>query len=316
MPSLDFREIPRANSSDGSQDTFELLAKECLQLIGLSVIVGPDRGQDGGRDLIVSEQRSGILGNTEVKWLVSCKHKAHSRASVLDGDEQDITDRVRSHSSTGFIGFYSSVPSSGLSAKLERLKQNEGLKYKIFDHSDIEALLLGTPEGREVARRYFPHSFARWEQTNNEPSNLFYKYEPLNCKCCGTDLLIDRKGIIVFIEDYSIKRGRTIADVKPVSKYIDVYWSCKGKCDNTLKREYRKYDFIDGWEDISDIIIPAQYMRWLMAIMNRMHAKDDEYSDQAFAELKKFILRISQLVLRRQSQQDIQRVLDLMSLPF
>lgn len=316
MPVLDFTEIPRANSSDGKQDTFELFAKEYMRLLELQILVGPDRGQDGGRDLIVSEQRSGILGNTEVKWLVSCKHKAHSGSSVLDGDEHDIMDRVRSHGAVGFIGFYSTVPSSGLSGKLERLKQNERLQYKIIDPSDIESLLLVTPEGRELAKRYFPVSFEKWELKNHEPSNLFYKYEPLACKCCGKDLLKDRTGIIVFIEDLSGKRSIHDSDTKPVSKYIDIYWSCKGVCDRTLKGEYRKFDFIDGWEDISDIVIPGQYMRWLMAILNRMHENDDEYTDHAFAELKKFILRVSQLVLRRQSQRDIQRILDLMSISF
>ncbi|MFF2909771.1 hypothetical protein [Paenibacillus sp. NPDC057934] len=163
MPALDFREIPRANGSNGQQDTFELLAKEFFRLLNMRIIIGPDRGQDGGRDLIVEEQRQGVLGTTVFKWLVSCKHKAHSCKSVLDSDEQDITDRVCSHGAKGFIGFYSTLPSSGLSSKLERLKQKRLLDYKIFDSSDIEAALLDNAKGVKIAKRYFPISYAKWK---------------------------------------------------------------------------------------------------------------------------------------------------------
>ena len=47
---LDFKEIPPANGSDGDQDKFELFAREYIEAIGLEIVSGPDRGQDGGRD--------------------------------------------------------------------------------------------------------------------------------------------------------------------------------------------------------------------------------------------------------------------------
>jgi hypothetical protein len=162
MPALNFREIPQANSYNGQQDTFELLAKEFFRMLNMRIVSGPDRGQDGGKDLIIEEHRQGALGSTMYKWLVSCKHRAHSGKSVLDSDEQDITDRVRSHGAKGFIGFYSTLPSSGLSSKLERLRKEGLLEYKIMDASDIESALLTTAEGRQIARRYFPQSYAKW----------------------------------------------------------------------------------------------------------------------------------------------------------
>lgn len=78
MPQLDFKEIPQANLANGKQDTFEMFAREFLELVGYKVLSGPDRGSDLGRDLIVLETRSGVGGETYVRWLVSCKHKAHS----------------------------------------------------------------------------------------------------------------------------------------------------------------------------------------------------------------------------------------------
>src|SRR3954470_4102261 len=97
MAGLDFKDIPQANVAIGEQDTFELFAREFLELRGYQVLSGPDRGIDRGRDLIVRETRVGVGGETHVLWLVSCKHKAHSGQSVGLPDEHDIVDRVKSH---------------------------------------------------------------------------------------------------------------------------------------------------------------------------------------------------------------------------
>ena len=92
MPIIDFKEIPLASGGVG-RDKFELFAREFLEAIGFRIIVGPDRGVDAGRYLIVEELRTGVGGETRVKWLVSCKHKAHSGSSVTLEDERDIHDR-------------------------------------------------------------------------------------------------------------------------------------------------------------------------------------------------------------------------------
>ena len=82
MALIDFKEIPKANVANGMQDSFELFTREFLHAIGLSIDEDPDRGQDGGRDIIVTEKLTGILEDSEARWLVSCKHKIHSGASV------------------------------------------------------------------------------------------------------------------------------------------------------------------------------------------------------------------------------------------
>ena len=65
MPAINFGEIPAA-SSGSQRDQFELFAREFLQHAGYKVLVGPDRGADGARDLIVEELRTGIGGETRV----------------------------------------------------------------------------------------------------------------------------------------------------------------------------------------------------------------------------------------------------------
>ena len=107
MGLLDFKEIPEAGKSSGQQDTFELFARELLSAMGFKIIQGPARGPDGGKDLIIEESRSGVIGTTQVKWLVSCKHFAHSGRSVRPEDEKNVLERVNAANCNGFLGFYS-----------------------------------------------------------------------------------------------------------------------------------------------------------------------------------------------------------------
>src|SRR5579875_2327365 len=90
--------------------------------LGYEVVTGPDRGADGGRDIVVEEVRTGLSGETRIRWLVSCKHFAHSGRAVGLSDETDISDRVRSKRCHGFLGFCSRPASSGLASKLDGLQ--------------------------------------------------------------------------------------------------------------------------------------------------------------------------------------------------
>jgi hypothetical protein len=305
MPVLDFKEIPQANLVNGMQDTFELFARDFFESLGFEVISGPDRGQDDGRDIIIVERRTGIVGLTEVKWLVSCKHKAHSGQSVQDSDEEDIRDRVESHGAQGFIGFYSTLPSAPLSRKLERLRNY--FEVVVFDRERIESRLLENETGRTLAKRYFPISYSIWESEHPRPANLFDQYEPLSCKYCGKDLLLNRDnhGVIVFVRDLSVTH---------VEKIVAIYWACKGQCDELLEKSYKGYGTA-GWEDISDLMIPGKYVQWLMAHLNRLRCNADEYTDEAFSDLKKFLLRVAQIVIRPQSKKQVERLKLLFSLP-
>lgn len=94
-----------------------------------------------------------------MRWLVSCKHFAHSGNSVKENDEQNILERVRSFSAEGFMGFYSTVPSSGLNTRLYQLRNEGQIKeYRIFDHKLIENYLI-TEGFSELMLRYFPESY-------------------------------------------------------------------------------------------------------------------------------------------------------------
>lgn len=101
---VDFKEIPQANVPNGEQDTFELFSRDFLEYLGFQIISNPDRGADGGNDLIVEETLNGVIGNEKRRFLVSCKHYAHNGKSVGTEDETNISDRVKQHGCDGFIG--------------------------------------------------------------------------------------------------------------------------------------------------------------------------------------------------------------------
>ena len=64
MPSLDFTELAIATAGP-QRDLFELFARDFLEYAGFRILVGPDRGADAGRDLVVEETRTGPVGRVE-----------------------------------------------------------------------------------------------------------------------------------------------------------------------------------------------------------------------------------------------------------
>lgn len=311
MAIIDFKEIPKANVANGNQDVFELFAREFFHALGFFVLEDPDRGQDGGRDIIISEKRTGIINDTEIRWLVSCKHKIHSGSAVNVSDEEDISDRIQFHRCDGFIGFYSTVVSSPLNRKFEALKDK--YQIEIFDREKIERILLENRAVNKLIRRFFPQSYNDIELKS--PSNLLSKYEPLRCKVCGKDLLhrdmLDKyEGIVVFVQDmdyYRCNAGK--------NKYTEVYCVCKGICDRKMEAIARSYGNITGWNDISDLIIPVQFLKFVLAIMNRIREYEDVYTDEAYGELKNIIISLAQITMKGQSEKDINRVKSLLELP-
>jgi len=228
MAAIDFKEIPESHLATGEQDTFELFAADFLESLGYEIVVRPSRGPDLGQDLQAMEHRKGVGGETRVRWLVSCKHKAHSGRSVSIDDEENIIERVETKGCDGFLGFYSTLPSSALA---ERVKSLSGrFETQIYDRGLIEKYLLGE-NCMDVSSRYFPRSLRRWRNSHPQPANVFATPGSLECEACGTDLLSPRpSGIFVFWQKYE----RNLRQSQNFDDFVDVHWCCKGDCDLIL----------------------------------------------------------------------------------
>lgn len=149
---LDYKELEK----DGKE--FELLIRELLFTKGYKVYWS-GVGADGGRDLLCIEVRTGFFAPDEKKWLIQCKHNAHSGKSVGINDLDDIIDSCAQHDATGYILACSTQPSSAVVDRLEAITNNpKNLITAIcWDYVFIEQTL-SCPTLWRIAQRFFPIS--------------------------------------------------------------------------------------------------------------------------------------------------------------
>lgn len=166
---LDFREL----STDGTE--FEMLVREVLFARGLDTSwsgVGPD----GGKDLICTERVDSIFGPSTRRWLIQCKHFAHSGRSVGGGDIDNIRDSCSQHGADGYVIATSTYLSSGVVNRLEGIAADASARLltSYLDGPMIERALL-RPELFHVAQRFFPVSAAthQWNVSRTDRPNHF-----------------------------------------------------------------------------------------------------------------------------------------------
>lgn len=305
MPVLDFKEIPEAHVANGMQDTFELFARDFLEFMGFKITSTPDRGADGGKDIIAEEARVGVGGSTTVKWLVSCKHKATSGNSVSPNDESNISDRLQANNCDAFMGFYSTLPSAGLNRILEGLN----FEHLVYDREKIENQLLHSSKGLKIAERYFPDSLSKWRTDIPRPAQLFADQVSLECHVCQKDLLEQNEKAII-----SLWQKLEDRDYSKPDAFEGIYWTCRGHCDQVLRAQKRKDGLIDGWQDVSDLMMPTLYIRWVIVILNEQRA-GVTYTDEAFDALKKILLVLFPYVSRHLSDKEKERIQALVGVP-
>lgn len=263
---------------------------------------GPDRGPDSGRDLVIAEKRMGLLGSGQHRWLVSCKHFAHSKKSVSIRDEPDILGRVRRFRADGFIGFYSTLPSAELNRTLKSYRSETNVI--VYDSALIERMLISNPALKQVFERFFPHSFKEYRKA--VPSTISDTRTGLYCNACGKDLLEDRDGIVAFAE--------SLTDDNKIHT-VDMYWACRGQCDRALELAFEKRGLMTSWEDISDLSIPLVFMKWVITAMNGVRADTYTFTDVAYEKFKEFTFAIAQLVVRETSDEERERIQSLRDIP-
>lgn len=159
-------------------------------------------------------------------------------------------------------------------------------------------------------------SYSKWEAARFLPANILSRYEPLTCQRCDRDLLSkavieDAAGVVVFVEDKKFAEENNYRK----RKYVDLYVACKGECDKQLDDHCYSNGYYTKWEDISDIVIPTKYLMWIIAILNQFYDERIVFGDECFKKLKEFIIAISQVVLREQSEEQLERISTLMDLP-
>ncbi len=294
---IDYTEI--AYDTDG----WEQFARDFLVTRGFFVESTVDRGPDQGKDLLVTENLKGTLSSYQFRWLVSCKHFATSGKAVSEDHEPNILERLKHFRADGFIGFYSTLASSGLNTRLKALRDNKDIKdYSVFDGRLIENLLITTGYS-PLMLRYFPNSYKIVR-----PLHLVLdEYQPLECKVCGKDLLM---------ELYANQHVGNLVHAMVGATFHSVYVVCKGQCDRKAEQAQLALKRQTGWADLDDLIMPVEFLRYMFATMNRIRSGQDHYTDEAFAQEKHILISLAQRVLRHTTDEERQRFLELAKLPF
>lgn len=152
---IDFTELPE----DGVK--FEQLIRELLVLEEFETH-WTGVGQDGGRDLIITEKLIGKLSSYERKWLISCKHTANSGKSVGVTMAGNISEDCRAIGAEGYILVCSTQPTSSLVKRLDEIEQNQQIQTAFWDSIEIEKRL-SKPNTFNLIHTFFPKSAEKYK---------------------------------------------------------------------------------------------------------------------------------------------------------
>lgn len=264
---IDFREIPPGNKSE-FPDAFELFARDFFEALGYRIIRGPGRGPDKGIDLLISEERKGIDGSSTFQFTVSCKHNAHSLTGNSVGvNEDDFSDRVVREGSQGFIGFYSTVPSTPLISRIENMmsKVPEFKEYKLFDYAEIEKRLTLNSRMFSVYKQHLPESYRKILK-GFAKSNVYPNEPAIGCDECKTDILLSLRGAVAHVTQNTIspRNGSTVPQL------LEVCFACDECRDSVEEKALRRHSrggnsfaVLIYWREIADYCKPEIYIRQL-----------------------------------------------------
>lgn len=150
---IDFEEIT-------DDHAFENFCMHLLEGMGLNIPVPPAIGADGGRD-IVCEEPSRFVGARGYRWLVSCKHRALSGRSVGVNYDWAKPHKLTEHGCNGFMFFFSTGFTENFRLSVEKICNQIGSQYRVFNAFDIENILLSSPKKFPLIRQYFQNSHER-----------------------------------------------------------------------------------------------------------------------------------------------------------
>jgi len=224
---------------------------------------------------------------------------------VSSRDEPDVLGRVSKFKADGFIGFYSTIPSSELNRTLESYRSQ--INVIVYDSALIERNLLNNSDLNGVFERFFPQSYREYRKASFAPHTISEYIVGLYCNVCGKDLLKERQGRIELPDEF-------IDDGKK-KRIVDVYWACSGDCDRKVEVAFQKRGFISSWEAIEDLMIPLVFMQWVITTMNSLRDGSLVFSDDAYKKFIELTFAIGQLVVRETSDEEKERIQSLREIP-
>ena len=266
---IDFREL----SPDGTD--FELMMRDLLQRQGLEVYWS-GKGPDGGKDLICIERIEGLFKPSTRRWVVQCKHKAHSNHSVGAEEIIDICGICKANNARGYMLACTTQPSSALITKFDLTEANGDISIAFWDGKKIEHELM-KPQNWDIAEQYFPNSVRRsgWRISSLGPrfwhamyqDNILYLSTRLSSNpdilISEVERLLIRLKEIALPDDWLLRLRAVYFDDKNWNYYVylDILVPEKvGRVDTeTFQHNIRNLESIDGTMYQFDVLL---YYYW------------------------------------------------------
>lgn len=294
---IDFNEIesfPIGNKL--TLDRFECFAEDLLYALGFTIISSPGRGADGGKDLIVSEIKQGILSSKTSKILVSCKNFSKSRKSVNCNDEPNIKDRLERHRCDSFLGFYSTIASSDLVSNTDTIKERSNeLSINFLSGHQIRKLLCRNNQTLEVFKTYLPSSFRKYS-SSNLISNIYPEPPYINCQRCSQNLL-DLGDVKKWDQSYVLHHFKyDLSSDREIPYLKGLFFTC-ANCKDIIKNQLpnedsavHRYFFTTYESQLSSYIDPCYFIDRIIETQSRLRNIPDYMNDDLFRLWNRFIL--------------------------
>jgi hypothetical protein len=120
------------------------------------------------------------------------------------------------------------------------------------------------------------------------------------------------KGLVAFVRrmrSYKEHNDHTEPDV-----IEEIYWACKGSCDQLLQKELKRERRVTTWDDISDLVIPIYFLRFVFKIQNSIRSGAKVFSEVAYEQVTTLIVALGQKVLRETTAKERARVGELFNI--
>ena len=136
-------------------EDFELLCRDVLESYGSEILSEPTRGPDQKKDLVIQIKSEDALGNTETsKYLVQCKHKAHSGKSVLEPEIGDFRSACLLHKTDGYFLITSTIASVTVANNLNAENEGGSLKTIIWDGKKLAGKIESSTNSVQIIEKY------------------------------------------------------------------------------------------------------------------------------------------------------------------
>jgi hypothetical protein len=148
---LDFREIPKEGYR--FQDFVQQITVVYRDRLGVVEYVSGGRGTDDEVDGVLVVEGRDFLAGQRRKWLVACRHHAHSRGAVSRGDfNASPLELCKARKAQGWLLATSTRPSASFKRLLDGLN-GKGIRTDVWD----ERVLRQFVEDRHAEfRQFFP----------------------------------------------------------------------------------------------------------------------------------------------------------------